>query len=169
MDILKNLQGINPEIFPIIILSMSFLFAIAWFYDSKFHGKIYETDITDKELQTHRLILIPSVLMEITLILMYWLPFAMLPFFMAFYLVRTVQEFIDELHFHTDRCTFFESILHLIMWITVHTKTFAFFIWAFILRFKGIEELPFVYFAIFLLLTAAMGLIGLVEWNRKVK
>ena len=169
MDILNNLNSTEPVIFPIIILSMSFIFAVAWFFDSRFHGKIYEADITDKELQTHRLILIPSVLMEVTLLLMYWAPFAMLPFFLAFYLVRTVQEFIDELHFHTDRCTFFESILHLIMWVTVHTKTFAFFFFFFILRFKGLEDLSYIYFAIFLVLTAAMGLIGLVEWNRKIK
>ena len=169
MDILNNLNSINPNVFPIIILSMSFIFAIAWFFDSRFHGKIYQTDITDKELQTHRMILIPSILMEITLLLMYWVPFVMLPFFLAFYLVRTVQEFIDELHFHTDRCSFFESILHLIMWCTVHTKTFAFFIWAFFLRFKGIEELHNLYFIIFIILTAAMGIIGSVEWNRKLK
>lgn len=169
MDFINTLNSVNPNTFPIIILVMSFFFAVAWFFDSRFHGQIYETDITDQELQTHRLILIPSVLMEVTLLLMYWLPIAMLPFFLAFYLVRTVQEFIDELRFHTDRCTFFESILHLIMWCTVHTKTFAFFIWAFLLRFKGIEDLPAYYFIIFLLLTGAMGLIGMIEWNRKVK
>jgi hypothetical protein len=169
MDILSNLHSVNPEIFPSIILILSFIFAVAWFFDSRFHAQIYQDDITDKELQTHRLILIPSVLMEITLLLMYWIPFIMLPFFMAFYLVRTVQEFIDELHFHTDRCSFYESILHLIMWCTVHTKTFAFFIWAFILEFKGLENLPTFYFIIFLFLTGAMGLIGLAEWNRKLK
>lgn len=167
MDFITQLQNISPIYLACFILIMSLMFTVAWFFDSKFHGKIFQHDITDKELQTHRLILIPSVLMEISLIATYWLGAMMLPLFLAFYLVRTVQEFIDELHFHTTRCTFFESILHLVMWITVHAKTFAFFIWAFLLQYQGLAELPSLFYVLFLILTLLQGYIATVEWNRK--
>ena len=44
-----------------------FFFLIAWTLDSKEHGRLKSVNISDKELLTHRLILIPSLLMELSL------------------------------------------------------------------------------------------------------
>jgi hypothetical protein len=159
-------EHINPTFFATAILCSATIFTIFWFFDSLTHGKLVKIDITDKELQTHRIILATSVLMEISLILLYWFNLEILPFFAAIFITRTVHEFIDELHWHTDRCTPYESFLHLGMWVSVLSKTFLMFIWGFFTNYKGVLELSVGFYAWGGLLVIAMGLIGLVEWKR---
>ncbi|MCE9539562.1 MAG: hypothetical protein K8R85_10125 [Bacteroidetes bacterium] len=163
MDFIEN---INPVFFATAILCSATIFTIVWFLDSVTHGKLVKIDITDKELQTHRIILATSVLMELSLVLMFWFNFEMLPFFVAFFITRTVHEFIDELHWHTDRCSQYESFLHLGMWISVLSKTFLMFMWGFFTQYKGLTELNIGFYIWGVIVVGLMGLIGLVEWKR---
>lgn len=160
------IEKIEPLHFALLILLSGTAFTLFWLLDSITHGKLVKVDITDKELQTHRNILLTSVLMEISLVLMYWYPLFMLPIFAASFLTRTVHEFIDELHWHADRCTPYESMLHLVMWISILTNTGAMFIWGFFTQFKGLENLnPFLYIWAFVI-GIAVFFIGLKEWKR---
>ena len=155
-----------PSLFwPITVLSSATVFTLFWILDSQTHQKLVKIDITDKELQTHRSILTASLLMEISLVLAYWFGYAMLPFFIAFFITRTVHEFIDELHFHTDRCTAYEANLHLGMWVSVLIKTAALFIWAFMLRYDGILNLPTVLYIWAGLIVLCMSYISYKEWK----
>lgn len=160
------IEHINPVFFATAILSSATAFTIVWFLDSLTHGKLVKIDITDKELQTHRVILATSVLMEVSLVLMFWYNIEMLPFFAAFFITRTVHEFIDELHWHTDRCSAYESFLHLGMWVSVLSKTFLMFMWGFFTQYKGFTELHIGFYIWGVLVVGSMGLIGLVEWKR---
>lgn len=159
------------NISPIYWASLSLIaltgFSILWYFDSRTHAKLVRIDILDKELQVHRNILAASVLMELSLISMYWFPLKSLPIFLAFFITRLVHEFIDEMHFHTDRCTVYESRLHLGMWIFVLIKTFALFIWGFFTQYNGIETLPFIFYLWAGLLFVLMSYTGFVEWFRK--
>jgi hypothetical protein len=163
MDIIENL---SPSYWATVILISATAFTILWSLDAITHKRLVKIDITDKELQTHRNILLTSVLMEISLVAMYWWDYEVLPFFITFLLVRTVHEFIDELHFHTDRCSKYESTLHLGMWIFVLIKTTALFIWGFFTHYQGIEDLSVLYYfwggAVFIV----MSFVSLSEWKR---
>lgn len=166
MDTLEQLKAIEPLYLYILIFICSFVFVITWFFDSKTHGRLIE-DIDVKELQTHRLILIPSVLAEISIVLMYWInPWYLLPFFLAFYLTRTIQEFIDELKWHTGRCSNQESYFHLIMWTSVHAKLMIMFIWGFFFQFEGILQIPLLLHILMAIVFGLMGLLSLIEWKR---
>lgn len=156
----------TPLFWAITILSAATIFTVAWFMDSLTHKELVKVDITDKELQTHRNILTASFLMEISLVMMYWFPLAMLPFFIAFAITRTVHEFIDELHFHTDRCSRHESQLHLVMWLSVLLKTSAMFIWGFFTSYEGIMDLPVFMFIWGGTILIAMSYISFNEWRR---
>jgi magnesium-transporting ATPase (P-type) len=160
------IEMLPPLSFALIILISSTVFAIAWGLDAMTHKELVKVDITDKELQTHRNILTASLLMEISLVFMYWFPLIMLPVFIATLVTRTVHEFIDELHFHTDRCSSYESTLHLIMWITVITKTAAMFIWGFFTQYNGVLELPLPFYIWGLLVFSIMGYTSWVEYKR---
>lgn len=149
-----------------IILIAATGFTILWGLDSITHKKLVEIDITDKELQTHRNILLASVLMESSLVLMYWWSIEVLPFFIAFLIVRTTHEFIDELHFHTERCTPYESNLHLGMWFFVFIKTIAMFMWGFFSNYEGVENLPIYYYVWGGIVFSVMSYISLMEWKR---
>lgn len=165
MDFLNNFSAFN---FALLITTLSIIFSLAWSYDVYFHGVIAKRDITDKELQVHRLILAPSVLLDFCLVLMYWIqPIYLLPLIIASYLTRTVQEFIDELNFHSNRCSFTESALHLIMWISAHAKFIATFIWGFFYQFAGVLDLPKTLITLFLISTLFQGFLAMIEWNRK--
>ena len=150
-----------------VVLISATGFTILWLFDAITHKKLVKIDITDKELQTHRNILLASVLMEASLVSMYWWNIEALPFFLAFLIVRTVHEFIDELHYHADRCSTYESMLHLGMWIFVFIKTITLFIWGFFTQYKGIEELPFGFYVWGGLVFILMSLISLSEWRRR--
>ncbi len=163
MEIFKEVSSIY---WASLVLISSTGFTILWALDAVTHKRIVKHDITDKELQTHRNILVVSVLMELSLVSMYWWSFEVLPFFLTFLIVRTVHEFIDELHFHTDRCSVYESRLHLGMWIFVFIKTISLFIWGFFTNYKGIEELPLLYYIWGGLVLLIMSIISLSEWRR---
>jgi hypothetical protein len=150
----------------ILILIAATIFTIFWGLDAKTHKKLVEIDITDKELQTHRNILTASLIMEVSLVMMFWFPLAMLPIFIASFLTRFVHEFIDELHFHSDRCSPYESMLHLGMWVSVLTKIAAMFIWGFFLQYEGIWNLPVYFYPWAIILFMSMTYISYVEWKR---
>lgn len=144
-----DLNTITPNFYATSIISLYFIFAIAWWFDSKIHHQLLKNEQHALELQTHRLILLPSIFMELSLVAMYWLPWHALPFFIAAYLTRTIQEGIDEAKWHTVRCSQFESILHLIMWISVHAKTVLMFMWGFFWQYSGVSELSGLHYILF--------------------
>lgn len=158
----------NSILVATIILISASIFTVVWSLDSLTHKKILKIDITDRELQTHRNILVASLLMEISLVLIYWDKYIALPFFITFLLIRLVHEFIDELKFHVERCTPYENYLHLIMWSTVYIKTFLLFTWGFFYDYNGIELLPLGFYIWAGLLLFVMGFVSLVEWQRKI-
>ena len=166
---MTKIINISPEYWAILILISATGFTILWVFDAITHKKLVEIDITDKELQTHRNILIASVLVEFSLILMYWWDIEVLPFFITFIIVRFIHEFIDEIHFHTERCTPYESNLHLGMWIFVFIKIISMFIWGFFTHYKGIEQLPIIYYLWGVLIFGVMSYTSFVEWKRGYK
>ena len=93
------LNNFQPQEFALVILFSASFFSVLWGFDALTHKKLVEIDITDKELQTHRNILLVSVLMEISLISMFWNPLVALPVFIALFITRFSHEFIDELHY----------------------------------------------------------------------
>jgi len=163
---MNSFELIEPTTWATVILAVATVFTCAWTLDALTHKELVKTEITDNELSTHRRILIASFLMEISLVCMFWFGALMLPFFIATFITRTVYEFIDELKFHTDRCSFYESLLHLVMWISVLTKTSAMFIWGFFFNYKGILDLPVVYYVWGILLFLSMSYVSYKEWNR---
>ncbi len=155
-----------PTVFwPVLVLGASTVFTIFWGLDSITHQKLARIDISDREFQVHRNILVVSVLMEASLVLVYWFGYAMLPFFIALFITRTVHEFIDELHFHTERCTPYESYLHLGMWISVLTKTIGLFIWAFIYQYNNLSDLPSILYIWGAIIIILMTYISYREWK----
>ena len=163
---MEALLDVSPIYWATALLSSASVFAAAWFLDALTHKELVEVDITDKELQTHRNILAASMLMELSLLLMYWFDWEVLPFFIAFLFTRTAHEFIDELHYHTDRCTPYETWLHLAMWVSVISKTAIMFLWGFFSHYEGIWDLPIVYYIWGVLAFGSMGLISMAEWKR---
>ncbi len=160
------LNDTSPFQLGLITLISATVFTIIWALDSKTHGKLVKIDVTDKELQTHRNILVASFLMEFSLVLMYWNQWLALTLFIASFVTRIVHEFIDELHFHTDRCSIYESRLHLGMWISILTKTSAMFIWGFFMQYDGILELPIFMYLWAVIIFLTMSYISLIEWKR---
>ncbi len=156
----------NPTLLALGVLVSATVFTILWLLDSLTHAKLVQIDITDKELQTHRNIMLTSILMEFSLVIMYWFRLEALPLFIAFFITRTAHEFIDELHYHANRCSPYESYLHLGMWVSVLTKTFFMFIWGFFYAYKGILDLPIGYIIWGVTLVMAMSVISLMEWKR---
>ena len=152
--------------FPLLLLLSASTFTFFWFLDSRTHSRLVHTDISDPELQTHRVLILSSGMMEFSLILMYWFRWEALALFIASFITRTVHEFIDELKFHSERCTFRETLFHLIMWITVLTKTFLLFVWGFFFRYKGITDLPVWIYLWAIAIVISMGYISLKEWNQ---
>jgi|TARA_B110000914_G_scaffold224933_1_gene244188 hypothetical protein len=160
------LDNFQPLDFAIVILMSASLFTLLWGFDALTHKKLVETDITDSELQTHKNILLLSVFMEISLITMFWRPLVSLPFFIALFITRYSHEFIDELHYHTDRCKPYENYLHIGMWVSVLTKTFGMFIWGFFFQYKGVMEMPIYIYVWGLIVFSSMAIIGSSEWKR---
>lgn len=156
---------LNPNTYALLILVSGTIFVFMWLLDSVKHKELVGVDISDPELQTHRNILVASVIMEISLILFYWSPLIALPLFIASLITRLSQEFIDEMKFHATRCTPYESYLHIGMWISVYVKTFAMFIWGITTQYKGVLELPLYLYIWALILIASMLVISYREWN----
>lgn len=156
----------SPELWATIILGSATVFTILWSLDAVTHKKLAQIDITDNELQTHRNILTASFLMEVSLVLMFWFQAIMLPFFIAFFITRLVHEFIDELKYHADRCTPYESQLHLGMWMSVLIKTATMFMWGYFAAFEGVLELNLGYAIWAGLILLVMSYVSWVEWWR---
>ncbi len=163
---MESINNISSFSWGVIILSSATVFVVVWLLDAMTHAQIAVEDLTDKELQVHRNILAASLVMEASLLGMYWYPMLMLPLFIAAFLTRLVQEFIDELHFHTERCTPYESILHQVMWISVLTKTAAMFLWGFFTGFEGLLDLPWYLFLWGGAILIVMSIISWFEWRR---
>ena len=163
---MNYIEEVDAMYWATVVLVATTGFTILWLLDAVTHKKLVHVDITDKELQTHRNILVASVLMEISLVCMYWWSVEVLPFFITFIIVRTAHEFIDELHYHTDRCSAYESRLHLGMWFFVFIKTIALFMWGFFTQYKGIEELPIVYYLWAGVVFVLMSIVSISEWRR---
>lgn len=163
MDTLSEISLVN---YPLIILVSGIIFTIAWSYDVRLHKTYVIKNRDDLEMRTHRLILMASIVMMISLVLMYWFRMAMLPLFIASYFTRTAQELIDENHFHTNRCTFLESTIHLIMWIAIHTQTIALFIWGFYLKFNNFNQLHPLYYFGFAVIVISQVVNSHIEWNQ---
>lgn len=163
------LSDISPTFFATLILLSATGFVLVWSLDAITHKKLARIDITDKELQLHQNILLASVLMELSLVSMYWWTWESLPFFISFFVMRTVLEFIDELHFHTERCTPYESRLHLGMWIFVFIKTSTMFLWGFFEHYKGIHDLPVIYFTWAGIVLISMFVVSFFEWRRGLR
>ncbi len=147
------------------ILFFGLVFTCAWYLDHKMHLKIWKKDISDGELRTHRMILYPSYGLLITLVLMRWFPYQVLPFFAGFWITRTLHEFLDELHWHLPRCSERETFIHLVMWIAVQGGIVASFIWGFFFQFKEIDSLPVYYYIGFTTFFIANSYIGYREIN----
>lgn len=160
------IQHIDPAVFAPLVLVSATVFTLFWGLDAATHAKLAHIDITDRELTTHRIILATSLVMVLSLLLMYWWPVAMLPVFFGSFITRTVHEFLDELHYHMDRCTPYESMLHLLMWMAILTNTAAMFIWGFFTQFKGVETLHPAYYVWAGILAIAIVIISGKEWKR---
>lgn len=156
----------TPLFWALLILISATVFTVAWTMDALTHKDLAHVDITDRELHTHRNILVASMVMELALIGMYWYPVLLLPVLIGAGITRFSQEFIDELRYHTDRCTPFESRLHLVMWVSVWTKAAAMFFWGFFTQYEGVTELPVVVYIWAIIIITTMGYISLKEWQR---
>lgn len=163
---MHSLAEIPPASFALMILISASLFAFFWMLDARMHAKLVKVDITDKELQTHRIILLTSVLMEGCLVLMFWFHWLILPLFIACFFTRTAHEFIDELHWHTDRCTMQESLIHVGMWLSILVNTATMFMWGFFTQYSGLETLPIGYIIWAVLVGLIITFIGYKEWGR---
>lgn len=156
----------TPVFWAVLVLISATVFAIAWTMDALTHKELAHVDITDRELHTHRNILVASMVMELTLVGMYWYPMLLLPVLIGAAITRFSQEFIDELRYHTDRCTPYESRLHLVMWISVWTKAAAMFMWGFFAQYEGIDQLPVILYVWGIAVLGVMGYISMKEWGR---
>lgn len=161
-----KIELFDPIIWAITILICATLFTVIWGLDALTHRELVKKDITDPELNTHRNILAGSMIMELSLVTMYWYPLISLPFFIAGFIVRTAHEFIDELKFHVDRCSVRENYIHLGMWFTLISKTFLQFIWGFFYSYKGFEELNPLIYLWGILIIISMSLTAYFEWWR---
>jgi hypothetical protein len=164
---IQAISSVDPLHFALLTLGSATLFTILFFFDSITHVAILKEDITDKELQTHRLILLTSIAMEGSLILFYWSPWLALPIFLACFITRTAHEFIDELHYHVGRCKPREHFIHLGMWVFVLIKTLTLFIWGFFTQYKGVLDLPWYIYAWTVLVFAGMLYVSKSEWGQR--
>ncbi|MBX9768628.1 MAG: hypothetical protein K2X47_15245 [Bdellovibrionales bacterium] len=154
------LEEIPAEHFGLGIIITGVIFGIFWFLDHRTHLRIWEKDITDGELRSHRMILYASYCLMGSLFLMAWYPWQALPLFIGCWITRTVHEFIDEIHWHLPRCTERETLIHLIMWISIHTATAIAFSWGFFLQYRGLGDLPFWMHASFIAIFCVYSYIG---------
>ena len=101
-----------------------------------------------------------------SLIAMFWFPMEALPFFIALLFTRTAHEFMDELKYHMDRCTIYETMLHLAMWISVLANTILMFSWGFFTQYRGLFDLHPSFFVFALAIFISILWIGYKEWER---
>lgn len=154
MTIQEIFATYNCQTFAIYTLILGAFFTVVWYLDHKTHLRIWREDICDGELRTHRMILYASWGLQLSLALMAVAPLLALPLFIGTFITRFTHEFMDELHWHLPRCTERETILHLLMWISINTGTAVMFIWGFFYQYEGMLSLP-------LYLLVPMGLVAL--------
>jgi hypothetical protein len=155
---------IEPSVLSLLILACTTIFVIAWSLDALTHAKIAKHDILDAELYTHRILILSSGLLQGCLLLFYWFDYEVLPFFVAILLTRTVHEIIDEVKYHQARCTFRETLLHFVMWLSILSQIGFLFYWGFFYHYEGLGELPVAYFAWGIVLVGLMAWISWKEW-----
>lgn len=164
---MESINYVSPSFWGISILITGALFTFFWMLDAIQHKKVVDEEISNSELQTHRVILISSLLMEISLIAFYWYQIEVLPFFMALFFTRTTHEVLDESHYHMDRCTPYETLLHLGMWISILSNTILMFMWGFFTQYQGLFDLHPLYFVFAFVILIFILIIGAKEWERK--
>lgn len=160
MDILDQFQHITAIQFASGMVFFGLLFGVLWFIDHRTHMQIWQKDITDGELRTHRMILYASYGLMFSLLLMAWVSWLALPLFIGCWVTRTLHETLDELHWHLPRCSEFETMVHLGMWICIHAGTFITFTWGFFFQYRGFADLPVWIHALFGLIFASYSYIG---------
>ena len=163
---MEQINSVSPIFWASSILITGALFAIFWTLDALQHKELVHIDITENELKTHRIILLTSMLMELSLIAMFWFPMEALPFFIALLFTRTAHEFMDELKYHMDRCTIYETMLHLAMWISVLANTILMFSWGFFTQYRGLFDLHPSFFVFALAIFISILWIVYKEWER---
>ena len=146
------------------VIILGSIFSCAWYMDHLTHKKIWEEDITDSELRTHRMILYASWGLQLSLALFAVNRFIALPIFIGSLITRFVHEAIDELKFHVDRCDERETLIHLVMWLTINSGTALVFLWGFFFQYKGFSELPIYHYILWGIIFIVMGYIG----NREI-
>ncbi|MFM7006445.1 MAG: hypothetical protein ACKOWX_04260 [Flavobacteriales bacterium] len=155
---------IEPNTLSLLILICSSVFVFAWYLDSLTHANIAKKDILDAELYTHRILILSSGLLQGCLLLFYWFDYEVLPFFIALFITRTIHEIIDEVKYHQARCTFRETLLHFVMWLSILSQVGFLFYWGFFFHYTGLSELPVAYFTWGTILVLLMALISWKEW-----
>jgi len=166
---MEKFYSVQSETYALLILISATLFVFFWLLDHFTHRKLVDEILGDRELQTHRVLIMTSLLLQVSLALMYWIPVLMLPFFIALFITRTAHEFIDELKWHTARCTMRETTLHMLMWIFMMTNFFSMFIWGFFMQYEGVESLPFIFYIWAGILAVAVAFISSKEWQLKAQ
>lgn len=154
----------ESEVISLLILVCTSIFVLAWGLDALTHAKIANADISDRELHTHRILILSSGLLQAVLLLFFWFDFEILPIFIALLFTRTVHEVIDEVKFHSSRCTFRETCIHFVMWISVLSQIGFLFYWGFFFHYEGLFTLPFFHFIWGGLLVLLMSFISWKEW-----
>lgn len=135
----------SAEQFAFAIIVTGIIFTVFWYKDHLTHKKIWETEIDDGELRTHRMIFYASygILLSTPFLASY--PIIAIPIFFSCWITRLVHEGIDEFHWHLPRCTERETVLHLVMWISVHIGEALVFAWGAVYKFEGFMELHTAY------------------------
>lgn len=155
---------IEPSVLIVLILACTTIFVIAWSIDAYTHEKIAKVDISDGELYTHRILILSSGLLQACLLLFYWFDFEVLPFFIAVFFTRTIHEIIDEVKYHQARCTFRETCIHFVMWLSILSQIGFLFYWGFFFQYEGFATLSIVYYAWGMILVLLMAIISWKEW-----
>lgn len=159
-----NPMPIAADTLSLLILVCTSIFVLAWGLDALTHAKIANTDITDRELHTHRILILSSGLLQACLLLFFWFEYEVLPFFVALLFTRTVHEVIDEVKFHTDHCTFRETCIHFVMWVSILSQIGFLFYWGFFYHYQGLFALPIFHVIWGALLVLLMAVISWKEW-----
>tara|TARA_B110001454_G_scaffold219198_1_gene251470 strand:+ start:40561 stop:41082 length:522 start_codon:yes stop_codon:yes gene_type:complete len=160
MDILNKLNDVPALYFALGMIIFGLIFGVLWYTDHKTHLQIWKKDISDGELRTHRMILYASYGLMFSLLLMAWVPWIALPLFIGCWVTRTLHETLDEMFWHLPRCTEFETIVHLGMWICIHAGTAITFIWGFFFQYRGFGDLPWYLHACFVIIFLSYSYIG---------
>jgi hypothetical protein len=82
----------------------------------------------------------------------------------ALLFTRTVHEVIDEVKFHSERCTFRETCIHFVMWVSILSQIGFLFYWGFFFHYQGLFALPSFHFIWGALLVLLMAVISWKEW-----